>query len=265
MAMSAGPWFSLLTGGRTRCTPSWMSSGIIETADCKLYIPRMGKGIYDAGAGAEALAAGHLYLIPGQRRHRYHCPDVFDVDWIHVRLLDRHLSQLMAKQTGIRRWPVSEWRSWKPVYAGFADYFQAPSSAHELRIHAFLACLFAELVAEAPAVTLVTIPLWMDGVLAFLQQHFRRDPPLQEIARRAGITPVHLQRAFTTAVGTTPRLWMERRRMEEARRLLGERELTIAAVAQQCGYDDAFHFSRVFRRFHGRSPRQWLTQAQSTP
>jgi AraC-like DNA-binding protein len=53
--------------------------------------------------------------------------------------------------------------------------------------------------------------------------------------------------------------------MEEARRLLGERKLTIAAVALQCGYEDAFHFSRVFRRFHGRSPRLWLTQAMSSP
>ena len=225
----------------------------------------MGKGVYDAGAGDEVLIPGYLYLIPGQRRHRFHCPKRFDVDWIHVRLLDRHLSHLIAKQTVIRRWPISVWRSWKPVYSDFTDYFQAPSPAHELRIHGFLACLFAELVAEVPSAKPVDFPLWLDGVLAFVQQHFRRDPPLQEIARRAGITPVHLQRVFTTTVGATPRHWMERQRMEEARRLLGERMLTIAAVAQQCGYDDAFHFSPVFRRFHGRSPRQWLAQVQPGP
>jgi len=237
----------------------------METADCKLYIPRVGKGVYDAGAGAETLSPGFVYLIPGQRRHCYHCPLVFEVDWIHVRLLDRQFSQLIAEQTGIRRWPISAWHSWKPVYTRFAEFFQQPSSAPALRIHGFLACLFAELVAEMPMAASITIPPWLDGVLAFMQQHFRRDPSLPEIARRADITAVHLQRTFTTVVGTTPRLWMERRRMEEARRLLGDRVLTIAAVAQQCGYDDAFHFSRVFRRFHGRSPRQWLTQAQPTP
>lgn len=260
--MSDGPFFSLMTGGNTRCGPDWRSTGTMETADCKLYIPRAGQGFYDIGAGEQALTSGALYLIPGLRRHRYRCPRLFVVDWLHVRLLDPGLARLMAGQSTIRRWPIAAWRSWKPVCAGFAP---ERTQAQAMRVQALLACLFADLVAEAPVTGRVALPPWLEGVLAFMEAHHRRDPSLAEVARRAGITPVHLQRTFTAAMGITPRLWMERRRMEGARHLLGDPSLAISAVAQRCGYTDAFHFSRVFRRFHGCSPRRWRAQARPGP
>lgn len=266
LSMFDGIGFSLLIGGRTRCSPTWRSSGMIETSDCKLYIPRAGQGFYDIGDGEQALTPGSLYLIPGQRRHRYRCPRLFDVDWLHARILDRSLARLMAGQNAIRRWPLSAWRSWRPVHTRFAEFFvpQRPA-ALGLRIQALLACLFADLVAEAPTVEPASIPPWLEGALGYLETHHQRDPSLAEVARRVGITPIHLQRSFTTAVGVTPRLWMERRRMEAARRLLVDRAMSVSAVARDCGYADAFHFSRVFRRFHGLSPRQWRTQSGPGP
>jgi len=75
------------------------------------------------------------------------------------------------------------------------------------------------------------------------------------LARRASLGETAFRAAFRRLTGSTPQRWLERRRMELAARLLLDSDLPIAAVAEQVGYDDPYHFSRAFARVQGRAPR----------
>jgi AraC-like DNA-binding protein len=44
------------------------------------------------------------------------------------------------------------------------------------------------------------------------------------------------------------------RRIDEAKRLLAASDRPIQAIAEACGFGDAFYFSRVFRKVAGQSP-----------
>jgi AraC-like DNA-binding protein len=87
-----------------------------------------------------------------------------------------------------------------------------------------------------------------------MDAHFKRNPPLREIAASAGLSVPHFHRGFRRAFRTTPHEHMLRRRMDLARQLLGGTADPIGAVARQCGYEDQFYFSRVFRKSVGASP-----------
>lgn len=52
-----------------------------------------------------------------------------------------------------------------------------------------------------------------------------------------------------------------RKRMELARRLLQDVTLSIADVAQACGYQHQSSFAEAFRRETGKTPRQWRSAA----
>jgi AraC-like DNA-binding protein len=58
---------------------------------------------------------------------------------------------------------------------------------------------------------------------------------------------------FATEFGQTPRQYILKRRMEEAKIMLGNRS-SVQETAERLGFYDAFHFSKTFKRFWKKSP-----------
>jgi AraC-like DNA-binding protein len=86
---------------------------------------------------------------------------------------------------------------------------------------------------------------------------------LPELAARAGLSRTTLAERFRTAMGDTPLAYLRTLRMQKAMRLLGETEKHLEAVATEVGYQDAFGFSKVFKRTLGISPREYRRQEQA--
>jgi AraC family transcriptional activator of pobA len=80
---------------------------------------------------------------------------------------------------------------------------------------------------------------------------------LRDVAREVGMTPGHLTTVVRRRTGRTVQEWIIERRMAEARKLLTENDIPIQEVARRVGIPDPGYFSRLFRRAHGTSPRNW--------
>ena len=84
--------------------------------------------------------------------------------------------------------------------------------------------------------------------------------PIADVALACGLSRQYFTKAFKAATGVTPRHWLQQYRVEIAMQLLGTTTLPIAAIAIECGFADQSHFTRVFSRFAGNSPRAWRKQ-----
>ena len=80
---------------------------------------------------------------------------------------------------------------------------------------------------------------------------------LRDVAHELGMTPGHLTTVVRRRTGRTVQEWIIERRMAEARSLLSDTELPVGEIARRVGMSDPGYFSRLFRRTHGTSPRQW--------
>jgi AraC family transcriptional regulator len=98
---------------------------------------------------------------------------------------------------------------------------------------------------------------WMTRVLRFLNANYPDRLPLAKIAQVAGVHPVHLMRTFRQVHGCTLGLYVQRLRIECARRKLISTDLAITEIALACGFCDQSHFTRVFRSHVGTSPRRF--------
>ncbi|MBA3708978.1 MAG: helix-turn-helix transcriptional regulator [Planctomycetes bacterium] len=78
---------------------------------------------------------------------------------------------------------------------------------------------------------------------------------LDELAEAAGVSRAHLARIFRAHLGATPVESMRILRLDRAAALLVRTNLAINVIAEQTGFENAFHFSRVFRQQYGHSPR----------
>jgi AraC-like DNA-binding protein len=74
------------------------------------------------------------------------------------------------------------------------------------------------------------------------------------IARDFAVTPRYVQMLFTE-IGLTPSAFILERRLERAAQQLGARGASVTEAAFSLGFNDLSHFSRVFRKRFGASPR----------
>ncbi|MER8070726.1 helix-turn-helix domain-containing protein [Streptomyces sp. NPDC094034] len=94
-----------------------------------------------------------------------------------------------------------------------------------------------------------------------LAQHLDTPHTLAELAAVAHLSPRGLSRAFTSATGITPLEYQRQLRLERARALLAETDLTVEAVAEHCGFRDARQLRRLFAEHHGTPPSQARAEA----
>jgi AraC-like DNA-binding protein len=89
----------------------------------------------------------------------------------------------------------------------------------------------------------------------FLEREFRRLGRAEDAAHELGMTPETLCRLFQHYARTTPYQLLLTLRLNLAVDLLLGTDLLVKEVAERAGFDDPFHFSRVFkRRINGMSP-----------
>jgi AraC-like DNA-binding protein len=106
-----------------------------------------------------------------------------------------------------------------------------------------------------------------DGALAtyrrikrYLQEHYLELRTIEEAAHATHVTPAYLARLYRRFDGSSPYRSLLRMKMDHAAALLLQSDRTVGAIADDLGFADAFHFSRVFKSVFGLSPRAFVRQ-----
>ena len=93
-----------------------------------------------------------------------------------------------------------------------------------------------------------------------LQSHPEEPLSLAASAREAGLSPFHFSRLFKAQSGLGFAKARLEARIAKARLLLGESGLSLAAVAGECGFKNASHFSTAFKRLEGCAPQVYRSK-----
>jgi len=81
-----------------------------------------------------------------------------------------------------------------------------------------------------------------------------------ELAAGLGISTRQLERLFGKYLNTTPKKYYMDMRLERARHLLVQTEMSVADVAAACGFESSGHFSRVYRTAFGITPMMQMSR-----
>jgi AraC family transcriptional regulator len=95
-------------------------------------------------------------------------------------------------------------------------------------------------------------------VTDYINEHLHQDLKLVELAAIAQMSPYHFLRLFKQSIGVTPHQYILQRRIEKAKCLLQQGELSIADIAARVGFCDQSHLTRYFKRIVGVTPKQLL-------
>ena len=98
---------------------------------------------------------------------------------------------------------------------------------------------------------------WMQKLRSLLDERYAREFDIVALAGEVGVHPVHLSRTFRRLHKVSIGDYVHRRRVQQACRMLRDTQAPIAAIAEDLGYVDQSHFSRVFRSITGKTPGRY--------
>ncbi|MBN1674583.1 MAG: helix-turn-helix domain-containing protein [Kiritimatiellae bacterium] len=94
-------------------------------------------------------------------------------------------------------------------------------------------------------------------VFQFLSSNLGSTLSRDSLAELANLSPTRFHTIFKRAMGVAPVHYVQKMRMRMAMNVLLATDLPIAEVASQVGFNDPFHFSRIFRKNSGISPSEY--------
>lgn len=97
----------------------------------------------------------------------------------------------------------------------------------------------------------------LQTVIEYIHQHYHQSIRRDDLARRAGLSAAQFHYLFKQITGLTPIDFVRRARIRHAQELLITTGDSVKSIAGQCGYEDEFLFSKIFKRCCGFSPRQY--------
>jgi len=92
------------------------------------------------------------------------------------------------------------------------------------------------------------------GAQQWLAGHFSVANPVEEVARRSTLAERTFKRRFVGATGLTPIDYVQRLRVEDAKRRLERTDAPVEEISWRVGYEDAAFFRRLFKRTTGLTP-----------
>jgi transcriptional regulator GlxA family with amidase domain len=105
----------------------------------------------------------------------------------------------------------------------------------------------------------------VNDLLAYIADHPDQDLSVAALAARVGMAQRSFQRLFTREVGSSPGNYVERVRIDSARRLLERTDDGLTRVSRRCGYATVETFHRSFQRVVGVTPGEYRSRFRETP
>ena len=114
--------------------------------------------------------------------------------------------------------------------------------------------LLAILSALSPAEGNTDFPEGIRSAVHFLHQNYTKPADIAALARISNLSPSRFHAVFKSNIGVSPHQYLLHLRIERAKEMLVSDKNSVTDVANAVGFEDAFYFSRLFKKHTGMTP-----------
>ena len=222
-----------------------------------------GAGWCELGGMRHDVGPGEVLVIPPRLPHRYYADTdrPWSIWWLHVTGDD--VADLLTA-TGLTAAsltaPMTDPFGLFTLVESVCDDLARDETSASLTAAAGAAWhLLAKLAAERDGRSTGRAPI--TRVQDHLREHLSAPVDVPALAELAGFSQSHFSARFKAVTGFSVTEYVKRLRMARARQLLITSDHTVAEIAAEVGYPDAFYFSRLFHAVSGSSPRDFRARA----
>jgi len=100
-------------------------------------------------------------------------------------------------------------------------------------------------------------PRRLQRVLEHVKENIGKDLSVADMSQVVGMSQYYFSKLFKMSTGTTPHQYVMRQRIERAQELLRDGNTALVEIATQVGFETQSHFTSVFRRLVGITPKKF--------
>ncbi|NRA38692.1 MAG: helix-turn-helix transcriptional regulator [Planctomycetes bacterium] len=102
----------------------------------------------------------------------------------------------------------------------------------------------------------------LSSVYAYVENNLQHNIQVADLAACMHLSAARFYVVFKNITGSSPKAWLQNIRLERAAHFLLNTQDTLGAIANRCGFANAFHFSRLFKQWSGTAPKPWRNEHQ---
>lgn len=227
----------------------------------RLYLNTRNGAHVTANGAIFAIEPGCLNIIPPWVRFSCHCDRPVEHFYIHADIIG--VPGMLVRETLPGPFRLSADSALQHQFAGLRQCLR--DSGHldlpgRLNLKGAVACALAEMIESLPAPgreaweRLLHDPLVVAPALELMARRLASPPDNGELAAACHLSPDHFARRFRTLVGQTPHQYVLEQRLSRAAQLLVFTTQSIEAIAEETGFTNRYHFTRVFTSHLGVPP-----------
>jgi transcriptional regulator GlxA family with amidase domain len=108
-------------------------------------------------------------------------------------------------------------------------------------------------------------PLAFPDVLEYIMEYYHEKIDVPDLAAMASLSVKQFERRFKREYGMLPARYIQRIRLDAACQLLAVTDFPVARIGTETGFYDNSHFSRLFARYTGLSPKAFREKHRQPP
>ena len=147
-----------------------------------------------------------------------------------------------------------------------SNELQAPDPASALSINGLVLELLSVAVRQSSHMQQVNHlrrpPQWLKQAMELIHERFRESLTINALSTAVNVHPVHLARTFRSCHGMTIGSYVRHLRLNWAVSQITHSQKSLAIIADQAGFADQSHLTRVFAKQKGITPGQYRRQLQ---
>ncbi|HEX5555248.1 MAG TPA: AraC family transcriptional regulator [Chitinophagaceae bacterium] len=233
---------------------------------CKQYILiycTHGEGYYTIHRKTYKVKANYFFILPEDAAHKYgsNPKNPWTIYWMHFtgELAGDYFHYLMGKRSLAPKMVIpSEERNqlFDEIvrYASMINNTDAVIYANNC-LYNYLASFKNSIFNESDADRKQTSTI--DSCIELMKENLDKNLNLYEISQIMELSISHLSALFKEKMHDSPYNYYIFLKMQRACYLLWNSGMNIKTIAAELGYEDPYHFSRVFKNMMGHSPRQF--------
>jgi len=227
----------------------------------RLYFILEGEGYLHIDGRDYYPSPGELYLLPAGVRQSYSTisDDTFGKFWCHFTALvgDVPLFRLVDVSPVVRAADVPYLRG---KFEELVDWHRRDAITSVMRANAIVLELIAYLIESSETVKLNASTAAslekMSRVIQYIEAHLADNLTVEKLAQVAHFHPNYFIRAFKNTTGLSPIQYVNRLKMEKAKRALAFTPRSVSEIADGLGLEVSY-FSRMFKEYTGFAPTDY--------
>lgn len=235
-----------------------------RTAGCRhdYYLQLMDAGEMLCGAAGEEyrFGAGEFIVHPPERPYRYGLTGDGEMGYYWAHFTGNYVSSLLANNGIVpgrvyrlnEEIPAAVRRAFGEMFREFMMHGRGYEDLCAAKLTAVLVELGRSVTEDGAG-----RESRFAGLLEYIHRHYTEELRIADLAEAEHLSESRFREVFRRTFGCAPSEYIIGLRLQHARDLLNGTDLTIAEIAELCGYGDALYFMRLFRKKTGMSARTY--------